>query len=76
MYLPASVNLTTLPAGKEVRVLSMDKRAAKTWNGFSSLAQTYADLFATPGWQASEFRKALRDSFLRDREWDQEGDVR
>lgn len=39
MYLPASVNLTTLPAGKEVRVLSMDKRAAKTWNGFSSLAQ-------------------------------------
>lgn len=73
VYLPASADLTVLPAGKEVRVLSMDKRAAKTWNGYSSLAQTYADLFATPGWQASEFRKALRDSFVRDREWDQEG---
>ncbi|WP_448655600.1 hypothetical protein [Microbacterium lacticum] len=76
VYLPASAKVTDLPAGKEVRVLSMDKRAAKTWNGYSSLAQTYADLFATPGWQSSEFRKALRDSFLRDREWDQEGDVR
>lgn len=73
VYLPASADLTALPAGKEVRVLSMDKRAAKTWNGYSSLAQTYADLFATPGWQASEFRKALRDSFVREREWDQEG---
>ncbi|WP_292730301.1 hypothetical protein [Microbacterium sp. UBA837] len=72
VYLPASVDLTGLPEGKEVRVLSMDKRAAKTWSGYSSLAQTYADLFATPGWQASEFRKALRDSFIREREWDQE----
>lgn len=76
VYFPASVNLTDLPAGNEVRVLSMDKRAARTWNGYSSLAQTYADLFATPGWQASEFRKALRDSFVREREWDQEGDGR
>lgn len=76
VYLPASAKVTDLPAGREVRVLSMDKRAAKTWSGFSSLAQTYADLFATPGWQSSEFRNALRDSFVRDREWDQEGDVR
>jgi len=76
VYLPASAKVTDLPAGKEVRVVLMDKRAAKTWSGYSSLAQTYADLFATPGWQSSEFRKALRDSFLRDREWDQEGDVR
>ena len=74
VYLPASAKVTDLPAGKEVRVVLMDKRAAKTWSGYSSPAQTYADLFATPGWQSSEFRKALRDSFLRDREWDQEGD--
>lgn len=72
LYIPSSADLTSLPAGKEVRVLSMDKRAAKTWNGYSSLAQTYADLFATPGWQASEFRKALRDTFIAEREWDQE----
>ena len=74
VYLPASAKVTDLPAGKEVRVVLMDKRAAKTWSGYSSPAQTYADLFATPGWQSSEFREALRDSFLRDREWDQEGD--
>lgn len=73
VYLPATVDLDGLPPGEEVRVLSMDKRAMKTWDGYSSLAQTYADLFATPGWQASEFRKALRDSFIQDREWDQEG---
>ncbi|WP_417564463.1 hypothetical protein [Microbacterium sp.] len=72
VYLPSSVDLTELPTGTEVRVLSMDKRAAKIWAGHSSLAQTYADLFATPGWQASEFRKALRDHFIQDREWDQE----
>lgn len=72
VYLPPSVDLSDLPTGTEVRVLSMDKRAAKTWTGHSSLAQTYADLFATPGWQASEFRKALRDNFIQEREWDQE----
>lgn len=60
-------------ANGDVRVLAMDKRALKTWDGYSSLAQTYADLFATPGWQASEFRLALRDAFMRGREWDQDG---
>lgn len=59
------------PEGDEVRVLEMDSRAAKTWQGFSSLAQTYADLFASPGWQASEFRLALRKKFVNDRDWDQ-----
>lgn len=73
VYLPATVDLDGVPPGEEVRVLSMDQRAMKIWDGYSSLAQTYADLFATPGWQASEFRKALRDSFIQDREWDQEG---
>lgn len=72
VYLPAATDLSSLPPGDEVRVLSMDKRAMRTWDGYSSIAQTYADLFATPGWQASEFRKALRDRYLPDREWDQE----
>lgn len=75
VYLPPTVDVSELPSGEDVRVLGMDKRAAKTWEGYSSLAQTYADLFATPGWQASEFRKALRDRFIRSREWDQEGDL-
>ena len=82
VYLPAMgevrgalMQLTPEPGG-DVRVLGMDKRAMKVWDGYSSLAQTYADLFATPGWQASEFRIALRDQFVRSREWDQEGDVR
>lgn len=58
----------SLPEGDEVRVLAMDKRAWKTWQGYSSLAQTYADLFASPGWQASEFRLALRAKHLFDLE--------
>ena len=49
-----------LPSGKEVCVVSRDKVAARTWrDGFSSRAQTYADLFAMPGWQTTEFRTAL-----------------
>ncbi|RFA12407.1 hypothetical protein B7R22_15995 [Subtercola boreus] len=71
VYVPESAALLELPAGEDVRVLSMDKRAMKLWKGYSSFAQTYADLFATPGWQASEFRSALRDSFMHGREWDQ-----
>lgn len=57
--------------GREVLVLRMDPRAELDWDGFSSIAQTYADLFATPGWQASEFRLALKDKFLPDRDWEQ-----
>lgn len=82
VYLPGAgelraeiMQLRQEPEG-DVRVLAMDKRAMKVWDGYSSLAQTYADLFATPGWQASEFRNALRDRFVRAREWDQEGDRR
>ena len=71
VYLPASVNLTSLPAGREVRVLSMDKRAAKTWSGFSSLAQTYADLWASPGWQSAEFFHALKGTLFTAPDWEQ-----
>jgi hypothetical protein len=68
---PAAVEGIDWPEGDEVRVLTMDPRAVKTWQGFSSPAQTYADLFASPGWQASEFRLALREKFVSDRDWDQ-----
>ncbi|QJU55903.1 hypothetical protein HL652_03485 [Herbiconiux sp. SALV-R1] len=48
-------------AGPEnVRVVVMDQVAERAWvSGYSSFAQTYADLFAQPGWQAAEFRRAL-----------------
>lgn len=75
VYLPDSLTLRELPEGSEVRVLAMDKRAMKMWQGYSSIAQTYADLFASPGWQASEFRKALGDEYFSGREW-VEGGVR
>lgn len=67
-----SAHVAGLPTGKDVRLLRMDDRAVREWDGFSSLAQTFVDLFATPGWQASEFRHALRDRFFAGRDWDQE----
>lgn len=75
VYLPADRVIEGLPIGEEVRVLRMDRRAALDWTGYSSFAQTYADLFATRGWAASEYRYAIRDRFLREREWDQVNEV-
>lgn len=49
-----------LPDDDEVLIMPMDTVALRTWNrGFTSLTQTYSDLYALPGWQASEFRHAL-----------------
>lgn len=58
--------------GGSITFLLADKRAARTWGSHTSFAQTYADLFATPGWQASEFRIALHDKLFGKRDWDQE----
>lgn len=55
-----------------VTLLRADPRAARTWPDHTPFAQTYADLFATPGWQASEFRLALNEKILGKRDWDQE----
>lgn len=61
-----------LVEGDEVRVVSRDKVAARAWrDGFSSVAQTYADLFAMPGWQASEFRIALHSRLFDRADWEQ-----
>lgn len=59
---------------KKVKVQILDRRAELTWLDFTSIAQTYADLFAMPGWQSSEFRIALREKFLQSRDWDQAND--
>ena len=72
VYLPATVDVGGLPPGDEVAVLRMDKRAQREWtDGYSSLAQTYADLFALPGWQAEEFRRALWTRHFSTPDWDQ-----
>ena len=75
LYLPHDVamSLDAVPGG-DVSVLTLDERASVEWvTGFSSLGQTYADLFAMPGWQASEFRYALRDTYFSGRDWEEEG---
>ncbi len=60
------------PPGDEVRVVVRDAVARRTWNtGYTSRAQTYADLFALPGWQATEFRTALHRHLFNGADWDQ-----
>lgn len=76
VYLPEAVDLSDLPAGEEVRVVRMDARARRNWiNGFTSLAQTYADLFASPGRSADELRRALWTRHFSVPDWDQQGPV-
>lgn len=61
-----------LPQGTEARIIARDDVAGRTWrSGYASIAQTYADLFALPGWQASEFRTALHRHLFADADWDQ-----
>ena len=49
------------PEGDEVIILAEDPLAALTWTfGYASLAQTHADLWTSPGWQAAEFTRALK----------------
>ncbi|TFD04138.1 hypothetical protein [Cryobacterium sp. TMT1-66-1] len=52
--------IDALPVGDEVLVLRQDATAAATGSRHTSVAQTYADLFAQPRWQAAEFLEALR----------------
>lgn len=73
VYLPSAPVVDELPPGEEVTVLVMDKRAQRTWqDGYTSVAQTYADLFALPGWEAEEFRRALWAEYFSSPDWDQQ----
>lgn len=78
VYLAAEPDLAGTPEGDEVIVLRMDKRAELDWHdGVTSRAQTYADLFALPGWQAEEFRRALHRVLFPAADWEREmGDIR
>lgn len=60
IYVPSGTSIGGLPQGPDVLILPLDAPAERDWTaGYSSAAQTYADLFAQPGWQATEFRRAL-----------------
>ncbi len=60
LYVPTGNDLTQLPNGDSALVFTIDTATLETWgDGYTSRAQTYADLFAQAGWQASEFRRAL-----------------
>jgi hypothetical protein len=70
VYLPARVELNALPPGDGALVFTTDDHTLAAWaDGFTSPAQTYADLFAQPGWQASEFRRALWRTWFTVDDW-------
>lgn len=70
VYVPFDTDLNGLPPGDDARVITVDQRTLARWgDGFTSAAQTYADLFAQPGWQASEFRRALWREWFAIDDW-------
>ncbi len=70
LYLPTTAPVSSLPLGREALVFTIDTSTLDRWNtGFTSKAQTYADLFAQPGWQASEFRRALWRAWFFTDDW-------
>lgn len=72
VYVPENSPLEQLPPGDDALVLTTDSRTLERWrDGFTSPAQTYADLFAQPGWQASEFRRALWRTWFDVDDWAQ-----
>ena len=61
VYTTRTLSQADFPSGDEVIILSEDPVAARTWkSGYASPAQTYADLWASPSWQAAEFTRALK----------------
>jgi DNA-binding GntR family transcriptional regulator len=73
VYTTRRLAQSELPAGDEVIILTQDSLAARTWRtGYASLAQTYADLWASPGWQAAEFTRALKAKLFSAADWEQQ----
>lgn len=70
VYVTTDTHLDHLPPGDESLVFTLDVITLKKWSeGFTGPAQTYADLFAQPGWQASEFRRALWRTWFSVDDW-------
>ena len=72
VYTTRALSRADFPAGDEVIFLGEDPVEARTWtSGYASLAQTYADLWASPGWQAAEFTRALKAKLFAEADWEQ-----
>ena len=72
VYTTRALSQAEFPEGEEVIILAEDPLAARTWtSGYASLAQTYADLWASPGWQAAEFTRALKAKLFANADWEQ-----
>lgn len=69
-HVSTDINTDELPVGEGALVCTADARTLHSWaDGYTSSAQTYADLFAQPGWQASEFRRALWRQWFAVDDW-------
>ncbi len=72
VYTSRALSQDDFPSADEVIVLTLDPVATRSWrSGYASLAQTYADLWASPGWQAAEFTRALKAKLFADADWEQ-----
>ena len=71
-YTSRLLSQADFPDGDEVLILRKDSLAVHTWQtGYASLAQTYADLWVSPGWQAAEFTRALKHQLFAEADWEQ-----
>lgn len=72
VYTTRELSQADFPEGDEVIILTQDPVAARAWkSGYASPAQTYADLWASPGWQAAEFTRALKAKLFTNADWEQ-----
>jgi hypothetical protein len=72
VYTPGHLSQMDFPLADDVIIVAEDSLAAGTSrSGYASLAQTYADLWASPGWQAAEFTRALKAKLFTDADWEQ-----
>lgn len=70
VYVPQGADISGLPDGDGALVIAASDHTLSAWReGFTSPSQTYADLFAQPGWQASEFRRALWRKWFTVDDW-------
>lgn len=72
VYTTRTLTQADFPEGDDVIILTEDPVAVRSWRaGYASLAQTYADLWASPGWQPAEFLRALKARLFADADWEQ-----
>ncbi|MEC5149923.1 hypothetical protein [Cryobacterium sp. GrIS_2_6] len=63
VYTAAAIDASNFEPGAEVLVVEWGPNAMRSGTEsppFTSMAQTYADLFSLPGWQAAEFLEAMK----------------